>query len=153
MLLAVACNGQLAQIPTVQNSQLKEQTKPIDPKNPNANNGCDINPKEENKIDYLIRCAIAKLKADQDKTNIAKRYSSNLIRIDDQARIQVYLYVKSADESFVQELKTKFNADVEITLSDLKLIQAWVPYQNIELLAESNNIDRIKPPEYGSLNH
>ena len=110
----------------------------------------------ERKIDSRVRrTADRMMAAGIDESNAASLnasqiFSDPLIRVDNEARIQLYLElsnVEAAERSILQSS----GAEIELVNPDLLLVQAWVPFDRIELLAGFDFVLAIRAPDYASI--
>ena len=82
---------------------------------------------------------------------VAERFSSPLVRVDDTARVQVYLKVDFLDDD-IQEILKSGGVEIEIANEEWNLIQAWIPSEDVEIIANFDFIHYIRPPDYGTFN-
>ena len=78
----------------------------------------------------------------------ATSLSSRLVRMDSGGRIQVYIDVDQISPELLRQLKAT-EVSIELTNPTLRIIQAWVPFDRIEELADRQSVTRIRPPDYG----
>lgn len=105
------------------------------------------------KIEYSLIKTRDKLWESKSKKGTArkqntKELSTSLIKIDDEARIQVYVYVTSTGVSIQKRLKTE-GLKIEIINDSLGVIQGWLPEAALESIAELSFVKKITPPSYG----
>ena len=98
--------------------------------------------------DAIGRLAAERIRADLPPADVRTRFSGPLVRVDDHARLQLYIHLQTADESSVAALHHAADLVVEIVNPDLRIVQAWAPYDQIEALAALDSVTRIRPPEY-----
>lgn len=67
--------------------------------------------------------------------------------MDPEGRIQLYLDVDAISPELLSELQT-LGVTIELTNPTLRIIQAWVPFDKIEKLADVQSVVRIRPPDY-----
>ncbi|MBI1731684.1 MAG: S8 family serine peptidase [Gammaproteobacteria bacterium] len=77
----------------------------------------------------------------------ASGLSERRVRIDDEARIQVYVQVTNVDDAGLAMLRA-LEADIEIANAKLGIIQAWVPYDRIREVSELLFVQRVTQPDY-----
>jgi hypothetical protein len=120
---------------------------------------------QQRKIDYFIRQTAAALQAagvtsaNAAQLNAATTFSTNFVRVDNQARIEVYIIVAAADatSSTLATIETQGNAEIEDrgvalnTFEGFATIPAWVPYTKLEALAALPIVRSIQPPGYATL--
>lgn len=75
--------------------------------------------------------------------------SSSSLKVDDQGRIQVYVYVSAVDEA-TRELLSETGAEVELENRGLKVYQTWVPAAAVRSVAAIDGVEKITPPSYAS---
>jgi len=81
---------------------------------------------------------------------VSNRFSSPLLKVDDRARMHLYLELSEVNDSSLIAIAKVADIEVEIVNPELKIVQAWVPYDRIEALAELEVVTRIRPPEYST---
>ncbi len=74
--------------------------------------------------------------------------SDDLVRFDSSGNVQVYIHLENTDESTLQQLRD-LGADIEIVNLDWKKLQAWVPVEALDQIAELDVVRGITPPDYG----
>ena len=115
----------------------------------------DLTP-EQRKIEPLVRNTSAQLqarginRANPETLSAAPQYSSTLIRVDSRARIHLYLELANMDTASLDALSRFPELGTEITNMDLKIVQVWVPYEEVETIARLDFVLRIRPPEYAT---
>jgi hypothetical protein len=80
-------------------------------------------------------------------TRQAEAYSTPLVRVDHTGRLHVVLLVTLVDEQ-VQSLLLAHQARLEIADAELRLIQAWVPFDRLEDVAALPVVRYVRPPSY-----
>lgn len=78
----------------------------------------------------------------------AKSLSTQLVRIDDLGRIQVYLDVDKVSSGLLSTLREK-EVVIELSNQSLRIIQAWIPFDRIGEVAALESVRHIRPPDYG----
>ena len=107
----------------------------------------------ERKVDYFVRNAVARMKADgithanAHGRDVRQRFSHRLLKVDDSARIHLYLHLREVDDASLDAL-TQAGVEIELANPELKLVQGWAPYEQIDALAALDLVTRIRPPEY-----
>ena len=110
----------------------------------------------QRKIHGLVRSMAAALKAEgingsnAARRNAANRFSSPLIKVDDHARIHLYIELTEVNSVRLNALERTGQIVIQIADPDLKLVQAWVPYERIEAIANLDFVTRVRPPEYAT---
>jgi hypothetical protein len=79
----------------------------------------------------------------------ASSLSTPFVRVNDRGSIQTYVYVKTfgVDEKGLLE---KRDTVIEIINEKLGIIQAWIPYNKIDEVAQFPFVKRITAPSYGT---
>ena len=72
----------------------------------------------------------------------------DLVRFDEAGNVQVYIHLKSTDEAALQRVR-RVVARVEIENLDARIIQTWVPVENLEAIAALDVVRRVTLPDYG----
>ena len=85
-------------------------------------------------------------RGDAESTKLSS-LSNPLIKIDDNGNVQVYLYCNEVSDSNLEELLS-IGLIVEEVNEDLKIIQGWLPYENLEEAAEAGFVVKVAPPSY-----
>ncbi|MFA9408090.1 MAG: S8 family serine peptidase [Candidatus Dadabacteria bacterium] len=85
-------------------------------------------------------------RGDAESTKLSS-LSNPLIKIDDNGNVQVYLYCNEVSDSNLEELLS-IGLIVEEVNEDLKIIQGWLPYENLEEAAEAGFVVKVTPPSY-----
>ena len=74
--------------------------------------------------------------------------SEDPVRFDSSGNVQVYIHLENTDDATLQQLRG-LGADVEITNSDVNVVQAWVPTTALDDIAALDAVEEITPPDYG----
>ena len=77
-----------------------------------------------------------------------KRFSNQLVHVDDNGYIQVYIYLEAVDNKNLNELKS-YKIIVENVKEDLKIVQAQIPFSLLEVIADLPFVKKITNPDYG----
>jgi hypothetical protein len=77
----------------------------------------------------------------------AESYSTPLVRVDHTGRLQAVVLVTAVEERMVSQLEAH-QAHVEIADAELRLIQAWIPFDRLEDIATLPFVHAIRPPGY-----
>jgi subtilisin family serine protease len=80
---------------------------------------------------------------------IRERFSSSTLRVDDMARVQVYVEVAQVDAATLAVLRGH-GLDIERANPDLRLVQGWIPVDSLEALAGEPGVVRVRLPSYGT---
>ena len=70
------------------------------------------------------------------------------VRFDSSGNVQVYIHLENTDTETLQELRD-LGAGIEITNSDVNIVQAWVPPSALDDIAALDAVDEITAPDYG----
>lgn len=81
-------------------------------------------------------------------TEQAENYSSALIHVNEAGAIQVYIYVTAISEGLIEQLEEN-KVNIEIFNADYNIIQGWVSYDQIEIVAKIEEVEKITSPSYG----
>lgn len=76
-----------------------------------------------------------------------KDLSDDLVRINDDGEVQVYVILKEFSADSVMHLEG-LGLRVELTLPEQRLIQGWVHYEALEAIAADDNVQQVRPPDY-----
>ena len=71
----------------------------------------------------------------------------NLVRFDSTGNVQVYIHLRSTDETSLQQVRDSV-VRVEIEAPEHLLIQAWVDPDELQKMAGLYAVKRITPPDY-----
>ena len=74
--------------------------------------------------------------------------SDDPARFDSYGNLQVYIHLENTSDATLQQLRD-LGADIEITNSDVNVVQAWVPTTALDYIAELDAVEEITPPGYG----
>jgi hypothetical protein len=105
------------------------------------------------RIDSRLQSVIEKLRSagitsDNAATlKAAARFSTSFVKVDDRARIHVYLEIPRLRPEHTAALSP---AEIELSNAELGLVQAWVPYKDIERISKLDFVVRVRPPDYGA---
>ena len=104
------------------------------------------------KIASSVQNLIERLRADGiTAANVATRhpesYSTPLMRVDDTGRIQTVIQVTTVDKQ-VESVLEQQGVHIDITDEALHLIQAWIPFERVEQVAQLPFVRYIRPPSY-----
>ena len=70
------------------------------------------------------------------------------VRFGSSGNVQVYIHLENTDDTTMQELRD-LGAAIEITNSDVNVVQAWVPNTALDDIAALDAVREITPPDYG----
>ena len=79
----------------------------------------------------------------------AGRFSSAARRVDDAGRVQVDVTVADTSDAALAPLRAH-GLDIEIVNADFRVVEGWIPVENLELLAGEPVVLKIRPPSYGT---
>ena len=83
--------------------------------------------------------------ANQD-TNLSS-LSNELIKVDNSGNVQVYLHCSEVSDENLKKL-LDLGLIAEIINEELKIIQGWIPYENLEAAADMGFVVNVTPPDY-----
>jgi len=84
-----------------------------------------------------------------EHTNTPQADTSNQFIKTKDSQVQVYVVVASTEKDDIA-LLTELGLEIQIVNTKLKKIQAWVSFDNIEKIADIDNVLKITTPSYGS---
>ena len=102
------------------------------------------------KIDPVLRQIQAHLSQAKTTAQAVAQLSSPLVKVDAQARVQVYLEMSSTDKDTLAALSA-YDVDIELVNAQQQLVQAWLPARQLEAIAEEEAVRRIYPPGYATV--
>ena len=70
------------------------------------------------------------------------------VRFDSAGNVQVYIHLENTEDATLQQLRD-LGVDIEITNSDVNIVQAWVPPSALDEIAALESVQEITPPDYG----
>src|SRR3990172_13230809 len=79
---------------------------------------------------------------------VPRRFSSPLVKVDESARVQVYIDLTVIDDEVMETLRG-LSVEIEIVDEELRIVQGWLPFDHVEALANDEFVRRIRPPAYG----
>ena len=106
------------------------------------------------KVSPILRTLIEKVRTGA----ITKQYargqgdvvlSDSLVRVNEVGNIQTYIHVDSIGSEERARIEA-YDVKVEITNEKLGIIQAWIPYNKIDEVAQFPFVKRITAPRYGA---
>ena len=83
-----------------------------------------------------------------DNTPSESGTTADPVRFDSSGRVQVYIHLENTGKGTLQELRD-LGAAIEITNSDVDVVQAWVPTAALDDIAALDAVEEITPPDYG----
>ncbi len=106
----------------------------------------------ENKISSNIRRAIQKLNVHgvtlfNSQSKAAASFSSRMVKIDNFANIQSYIYLSDTSPEHLAALEQQ-QIKIEIVNEEWGIVQAWVPFTRFNDIAQLDFVTRIAPPDY-----
>jgi hypothetical protein len=81
--------------------------------------------------------------------DVAQRFSSPAVRVDDAARVHVDVTVTDASETGLAVLRAH-GLDVEIVNEQFGVVEGWIPAENLEALAAEPVVVIVRPPSYAT---
>lgn len=106
----------------------------------------NVDPRIQEIVDRLRTDGVT---ADNAESRDASDYSTPFVKVDDRARIQVYVHVDNLDGA-AEQLR-RHGAEIELESADLGIVQAWLPAENIEAVASLDFVKKIEAPHYAHL--
>ena len=109
----------------------------------------------QRKISRMLRRKAARMRelgitaVNADDRGASSAFSTSLVRVDNRARIQVYVQVTAIDDALLATIESVGNALIEVVNRELNLIQARIPHDRLGAVATLGSVVRIKPPSYG----
>lgn len=114
----------------------------------------DLEKKIESKVAPALRLGMAEIEqalanADTRKDLGLSRLSNSRVKIDDDGRIQCYLYLNSIDQEHIAALQNR-GLHIDAMSERTKVVQVWLPYDRISEIGKLDFVARIAPPDYGT---
>jgi subtilisin-like proprotein convertase family protein len=110
----------------------------------------------EAKLAHRLRKTVAELRSDgitrgnAGARDARGRFSSHAVKVDDSARVQVYIELASADAATLASLAA-LEVEVELQMPGQPLVQAWVPFDQLDAVAALASVRRVTPPDYAKV--
>ena len=105
-------------------------------------------------VSSLLRSVLSEIKARGITRENARRrgisaLSNPLVKVNEDGAIHIYIHVSTlgADEKAKLE---RHEVAIEIANEELGIVQAWIPFDRIDDVAELPFVIRITPPSYGT---
>ena len=104
-------------------------------------------------VDSRLRAMIENMQAlgitkENAKALGASSLSTAFVRVNDEASIQTFVYVRTFGDDEKALLEAR-DVAIEISNEKLGIIQAWIPFDKVYEIAELPFVIRITPPSYG----
>jgi hypothetical protein len=130
-----------ASISSLNTSQVRREEKLFE-KNKEANS---YNQKVASRIIKLVE----KLAVMESNSTLlsASAITTPFVRLDREQRLQVYVHLFQVNDPMVAELRAQ-GFDVELVNDSLKLVQGWIHFKQISMLAYNSNVARVDLPKY-----
>ena len=74
---------------------------------------------------------------------------NSFLRVDSRSRVQLYVQLSDAGAASIAALQAAGRIEIELVNQDLKTVQAWVPYDQIEAVAALAFVQSVRAPDYG----
>ncbi|MFN7950086.1 MAG: hypothetical protein U0610_00020 [bacterium] len=87
--------------------------------------------------------------APDGKVRSAQLYSTPFVKVDSSGRVQVYLHVASLGDEERRDL-TDAGVRIDAAIERLKIVQTWLPFDQVEAIARLPLVVRITPPSYAT---
>jgi subtilisin family serine protease len=109
--------------------------------------------RKESKLSSQIEEALTKMKTmGIARSNIQdfkpEQISTPQVRVNDSGNIQTYIHVKEVTDENLAQLET-LGVIIEIANTKHKIIQGWVPFDQLEDISNLDFVTKIAPPSYG----
>ena len=110
--------------------------------------------KADSKIGSVIRGVIEGLRESGmtrttgQSEEFRARSTKGIIRLDDEGHVQTYIYIEETSEEAREALEA-LGARVEIVDDEWGIVQAWIPFDQIDRIAGLELVERIETPDYG----
>ncbi len=104
------------------------------------------------KIAAPIAEVVGKLRAAaaaDGKVRSAQLYSTPFVKVDPRGRIHVYLHLANLGDEERRDL-AEAGVHVEVAIERLRIVQTWLPFDQIETVAHMPLVVRITPPSYAT---
>ncbi|HEX9654825.1 MAG TPA: S8 family serine peptidase [bacterium] len=106
----------------------------------------------EAKISSSIRETIQRLKLQgvnllNAQSRQASALSNSIVRIDNSANIQSYIYLKDTRADYIAEMR-QHQIRIEMVGAEWGIVQGWVPFTQFDDLANLDYVSLITPPDY-----
>ncbi len=79
----------------------------------------------------------------------ASELSTALVRVNEDGAIQTYIHVSALGPAEIAELE-RYEAVIEIANEELGIVQAWIPFDRIDEVAQLPFVSRITSPGYAT---
>jgi hypothetical protein len=108
---------------------------------------------DDQKVAGHIRVLVEKLTAIESNSTLLGTpvIETPFVRVDAEQRVQVYVHLLEVSDPMVAELHTQ-GLEVELVNNSLKLVQGWIHFKQISLLADNSNVERVDLPKYAHRN-
>ncbi|MFQ5769183.1 MAG: S8 family serine peptidase [bacterium] len=106
----------------------------------------------QNKVSSAIRATIKKLEKNgitllNAYSQKASSLSNGIVKIDNFANIQSYVYVREIKAENINALKSR-QIRMELINDKWNVIQAWIPFSKFDEIASLSFVTFIRPPDY-----
>jgi subtilisin family serine protease len=109
--------------------------------------------KEDSKVSSIIRGVLQNLetasitRSNAQTTDYSALSVDGVVRINESGEIHSYIYTTSTDQNTLQELEA-LGARIELTNHQHAIVQAWIPFDKLEAIADLSFVKRIRTPGY-----
>ena len=80
-------------------------------------------------------------------STLAQHFSSPLVKVDQHARLHVYVELTAVDTEILDHL-TAYQLEIELVNEEWHIVQGWLPFDRLGALAANERVLRIRPPDY-----
>lgn len=83
----------------------------------------------------------------EDQDSKLSNLSNHVVKIDDTGNVEVFLYCNEVSDENLTKLQS-LGLIIEDMNDEHKIVQGWMPYENLEEAAELGFIVKVTPPDY-----
>jgi hypothetical protein len=74
-----------------------------------------------------------------------------MLKVDPAGRVHVYVSVTDTTDVTLDVLRSH-DLEIEIVNDEFRIVQGWIPVEQLEVLAGEPGVLKIRPPSYGMTN-
>lgn len=138
ILIAIIVSSPLLYI----DSSAEQSFKSIKSKGPNGS--AKLNSSLKGIVNEISKMAATR--GDAQSLNL-RNLSNPLIKVDDNGNVEIFLYCNEVSDGNLEQL-LDLGLIVEDVNEDHKIIQGWLPHENLEAAAEMGFVVKVTPPSY-----